>query len=82
MLGQCPRLDPCSTQTDDPRCFRLDIDDMDVEVHPVLGLLRFGNALQKELRTRLPAGRHGHRFTQKIFGKGLRPGRELFPAFA
>ena len=31
---------------------------------------------------RLPAGRHGHHFTEKIFRKGFHPGRELFPAFA
>ena len=57
VLGECLRLDPRRAQTHEPRRLRLDVDDMDVEVHPVLRLLRFGHALQQELRSRLPARR-------------------------
>src|SRR4029450_8866894 len=66
-------------QANEPRRFRLDIYDMDVEMHPVLGLLRFRNPLQQELRTRPPARREQENVPpsapDQVVAEGLRPER-------
>src|SRR5262249_20189192 len=57
VLGELLLLDPFGTQPAEPRRLRLDVGDVDVEVHPVLGLFRLGDALEQELWTRFTAGR-------------------------
>jgi hypothetical protein len=41
---------PGGAEADEAASFGLDVGDLDVEVHPVLGDLRLGDALEEELR--------------------------------
>src|SRR5262249_34839379 len=86
-MGELPLLTLYATKLNEPRRLRLDVGDVDVEVHPVLGLFRLGDALEQELWTRFTAGREEEdvaaRAADQVVAQRRRPeGRQLLRVVA